>query len=222
MRLKLDMIRKIKNRVKSITKTQIVKNNIEGKDNKIHYKNANLTQVSFDILGNNNSILIKDGARINKLMFFIRGDNHVIEIEENCLINHGGCFWFEDKNGYLRIGKNTTIESAHIAITEDNSSVNIGENCMLAHDIDIRTGDSHSIIDENTGKRTNLAKNIAIDNNVWIATRAILLKGIKLGQNSVVATGAIVTSANGEEGVIWAGNPARIVKHGISWSRERL
>lgn len=216
------MIRKIENWIRNIIRTRIAKNNIEGKNNRIHYKNANLTQVSFDILGNNNSISIKHGARINKLMFFIRGNNHFIEIGENCSINHGGCIWFEDNNGYLRIGKKTTIESAHIAITEDNSSVNIGEDCMLAHDIDIRTGDSHSIIDENTNTRINPSKNIVINNHVWIATKAILLKGIKLGENSVVATGAILTAANGEEGVIWAGNPARIVKHGISWSRERL
>jgi len=42
----------------------------------------------------------------------------------------------------------------HIAVTE-NSKVLIGEDCMLANDIDIRTGDSHSVIDMETGERLN-------------------------------------------------------------------
>jgi len=48
-----------------------------------------------------------------------------------------------------------------------------------------------------------------------------VLKGVKIGENSVLATGSVVTKSCGS-GVILAGNPATEIKTGISWKRERI
>jgi acetyltransferase-like isoleucine patch superfamily enzyme len=108
----------------------------------------------------------------------------------------------------------------HIAVTE-NSKVIIGEDCMFANDIDIRTGDSHSVIDTQTGERLNYAGDVVISRHVWIAPHTVILKGVNIGENSIIATGAVVTKSC-EAGVIMGGNPAKAIKTGVSWKRERV
>jgi acetyltransferase-like isoleucine patch superfamily enzyme len=108
----------------------------------------------------------------------------------------------------------------HIAVTE-KSTVTIGEDCMFANDIDIRTGDSHSVIDTLTGERLNPAGDIFISRHVWVAPHTVILKGVNIGENSIVATGAVVTRSC-DPGVIIGGNPAKVIKTGVSWKRERI
>jgi acetyltransferase-like isoleucine patch superfamily enzyme len=91
---------------------------------------------------------------------------------------------------------------------------------MFANDIDIRTSDSHAILDARTGERINPARNVIIGDHVWIASHVVLLKGVEIGHDSVIAAGAIVTKSCGP-GVILAGNPATIIKRDITWRRER-
>ncbi|MBD0304315.1 MAG: hypothetical protein ICV85_19810 [Tolypothrix sp. T3-bin4] len=92
---------------------------------------------------------------------------------------------------------------------------------MLAYDIDIRCGDSHSIIDLSTGKRVNYAKDIKINDHVWIAAHIQILKGVTVGSNSVIATGAVVTKDIPSNSIA-AGVPAKVVKTNINWERQRL
>lgn len=92
---------------------------------------------------------------------------------------------------------------------------------MLADNIDIRCGDSHSIIDLSTGKRINYAKNISINDQVWIAAHTQILKGVTIGSNSVIAKGAVVTK-DIPSNCIAAGVPAKVVKSNNSWERQRI
>jgi acetyltransferase-like isoleucine patch superfamily enzyme len=93
---------------------------------------------------------------------------------------------------------------------------------MFAYDIDVRTGDSHSIISQSSNERINYAKDIFIGDHVWIAAHSILLKGSSISENSVVATGSVVTQAFEKKGIIIGGNPATQIKEGITWSRKRI
>lgn len=93
---------------------------------------------------------------------------------------------------------------------------------MLAYDIDMRTTDSHSILDLKTGKRINPAKNISIGAHVWIGSHVVILKGAEIGAHNIVAAGTVVTSMKTEPNVIVAGNPAKTVKSGIDWTYERI
>lgn len=199
-----------------------VAKHIVGDDNKIQLGVSFLKSVELDIVGNHNSILINDGCTLSGLKIHIRGDNHKIVIESGCRLNGGGVLWLDDHNCELTIGKNTTFEGVHIAVTEPFSRVDIGEDCMFAYDIDIRTGDSHSILDLATKQRLNFAKNVRIDRHVWVAAHCVLLKGVHVKEGSVVATGACVTKAFEESNVILAGNPAKVVKRQITWARERI
>lgn len=195
---------------------------IVGQGNVIQPGTSLLKSVEFDIVGNHNSVVVNDGCTLSGLKIHIRGDNHKIVIESGCRFVGGGVLWFEDSNGVLIVGKNTTFEGVNIAITEPFSRVDIGEDCMFAYDIDIRTGDSHSILDLATMQRLNFAANVRIDRHVWVTAHCTLLKGIHIREGSVVATGACVTKAFDEPNVVLAGNPAKVVKRQITWARERL
>ncbi len=194
---------------------------IRGKGNIVVSKGAFLKNCSIDICGNNNQIRIAPECVLRKVKFFVRGDGHIIEISPRVRINRFALLWCQDENGTLAIGEGTSIEEAHIAVSEPGSRIEIGSGCMFAYDIEIRCGDSHSILDAQTKKRINPPANVTIHDRVWIGMGAKILKGVEIGSDSVIATGAVVTKSV-PSGSISAGNPAKIVREGICWNNQRL
>jgi acetyltransferase-like isoleucine patch superfamily enzyme len=194
---------------------------IKGHNNRINIYQSILKNTCIDIQGSDNTIEIKSQTIIDNLTFHIRGSGHHISIGSNCRFNEGGTIWVEDEGCRLVVGDNTFILKAHISLTESNSSIEIGENCMLSSDIDIRSGDSHSIIDLSTGERINYASSIKIEDHVWIGAHAKVLKGVIIAKNSVVGMGSIVTK-NVLSNTVVAGIPAQTVKTNITWNSERI
>lgn len=93
---------------------------------------------------------------------------------------------------------------------------------MFANYIDLRTGDSHSIIDIVANKRINYAQNIEIGNHVWVASHVSILKGVNILSNSIVATRSVVTKKFYKENILIGGIPANIIKENITWNRNRI
>lgn len=193
---------------------------IKGRNNNICISKSIIKNSSFDIQGNDNTIKIDSQSIIENLTFYIRGSGHNISIGSNCRFNQGGTIWIEDEGCSLTIGDNTLILQADISLTESSSSIEIGKDCMLSSDIDIRSGDSHSIIDLSTGERINQASNIKIEDHVWIGAHARILKGVTIAKNSVVGMGSIVTT-NVYSNTVVAGIPAKTVKTNITWDSDR-
>ena len=167
-----------------------------------------------------NTIILHPGAIIRNTIFHIHGSNNFIEIGENASVN-GAEFWIENNNNSITVGASTNLcGKIHLACTE-GKSIRIGRDCLFSSEIVFRTGDSHSIVDME-GKRINLPEDIVIGDHVWMGYRVIISKGVKIPDNTVVGTGAIVTKEFDEENTILAGVPARVVKSGIDWSLDRL
>lgn len=201
----------------------IPKKIIKGTDNVFEIDtSAILLNCVFDIEGNNNRIEILESSILNNVSFFIRGDNNSIKIGKRVKFNRGGSIWIEDYSCEAVIGENTSLEDVHIAVTEPNSKIHIGEDCMFAYGIDIRTGDSHSILDTTTNERINFAQDVSIGNHVWIAAHVSILKGVNIPDNSVVATRAVVTKSFHEKNILIGGMPAKKLKDNINWDRERI
>lgn len=191
---------------------------IQGLNNNV-FNEGVFEKVIIDIIGNNNTIEIGKNTVIKNTLIYLRGNNHKLVIKDNCYFK-GGELWIEDNDGTILIHENTTVEHAHIAVTEPFSILEIQRDCMLAQNIEIRTGDSHSIIDNETGKRINKAANVFLGEHVWIGTHVKILKGVTIGNNSIVGTGSIVTT-NVPSFSIAAGIPAKVVRSGIDWTRDR-
>ena len=182
-----------------------------------------LKRISFDIDRSSNVIIeMGKGVKLNNLKIYVRGNNHKIVFGDSVRISRG-VIWMEDYSCLLKIGNRTTIESAELACTEPNSIIEIGENCMFSKEIEVRTGDSHSVLDSTTNERLNFAKNIKIADRVWVGAHVKILKGAYINSDVVVGIGSVVTGNKPlENNSIYAGFPAKCIKQGISWTRERL
>lgn len=209
---------RIRNRVPGNT----ISRKVRGKNNCIRFHKSLLNGVSFDIIGQNNRIDIADDCTLNQVSFHIRGDNHHITIGRNCRFNRSAQLWLEDSQCLLEIGEGSTFEHVHLAVTEPGSQIRIGRDCMFAYDIDVRSGDSHAILSRETGERINPARDVIIANHVWVAAHCTILKGVSIPEDCVVATGAVVTRSFDTPGIIIGGNPAKAIRSGITWGRERF
>ncbi|AUZ60627.1 hexapeptide repeat family transferase [Pseudomonas sp. XWY-1] len=98
----------------------------------------------------------------------------------------------------------------------ENSNVIIGKDCLFANP-QLLSSDMHSIFAEN-GERINYSRDILLGDRVWLATNALILKGAQISNDTVVGAGAVVSGRH-PSNVVIGGNPAKIIKSGITWSR---
>lgn len=124
---------------------------------------------------------------------------------DDCIFDARPDLFTQGPKAVLRIGKNTFINGSRIATFE---SITIGNNCILA-DVRMMDTDFHSV-DKNRMQPEAVIKNapIVIENNVWISAASAVLKGVTIGQDSVIAFGSVVV-ANVPPGKIFGGNPAK-------------
>ena len=93
-----------------------------------------------------------------------------------------------------------------------NTTITIGDNVIIASDVIIKDGDGH-IVDNKPEKKS---QPITIGDHVWIADRAIILKGVTIGDGSIIAAGAVVTKDVPKNSMV-AGVPAKIKKENVKW-----
>ncbi|HLR32984.1 MAG TPA: sugar O-acetyltransferase [Fodinibius sp.] len=91
----------------------------------------------------------------------------------------------------------------------DVAEVRFGDNCLLAPQVGIYTA-THPLAPEKRNSGLEMAKPITIGDNCWIGGHATINPGVHIGNNVVVASGAVVTKSFGDNVVI-GGNPAAII-----------
>lgn len=93
----------------------------------------------------------------------------------------------------------------------DVCEIQIGDNCMIAPGVHIYTA-THPLdpTARNSGKE--FGKPVTIGHNVWIGGRAVINPGITIGDNAVIASGAVVTK-DVPANYIVGGNPAKAIGH---------
>ena len=96
------------------------------------------------------------------------------------------------------LNRNTEVVAAR--------SVRVGRDCKIARDVIIMDTDQHAL----PGAEL-IVRPVEIGDRVWIGARAIVLKGVTVGHDAVIAAGAIVTRDVPAHGIV-AGNPARPVR----------
>jgi len=113
------------------------------------------------------------------------------------------------KNGHLVLDGGYINEGVEITCA---SKITIGKDCTIARDAVIRDYDGHTIELQDF----NIAEEIMIGEHVWIGNRAMVLKGVTIGDGAIVAAGSVVTT-DVPANCIVAGVPARIIKENINW-----
>ncbi|RBW65259.1 maltose O-acetyltransferase [Vibrionales bacterium C3R12] len=132
-----------------------------------------------------------------KTLFGNTGSEINIEPHFNC-----------DYGKNIHVGENFYVNFGCVIL--DCAEVNIGDNCMIGPQVGIYTA-CHPIdpLERISGKE--FAKPITIGHNCWIGGHATINPGVTLGDNVVVASGAVVTKSF-ESNVVIGGNPARVLK----------
>ena len=112
----------------------------------------------------------------------------------------------------ISIGKNVVIRSFSQIHCGQNAIIKIEDDVLIAPNVFITTN-NHIFRDIRTPIRLQggTSKDILIKCGSWISTGAVILPGVTVGKNSVVAAGAIVNKDVPDHTVV-AGVPAKIIK----------
>lgn len=178
-------------------------------------KNPNIKGTEINLIGHNISLSIGRETSIKNSKIYINGNFSSVTINNFCNIENS-CIMLQDHSCSLLINSSTVIRGGYIEVSEPNSSIKIGEGCFFEEKVNIRTGDSHSILDVLTNQKINHARNIVIEDRVWIGQGAWVLKGINVGCCSIVVAGSFVTR-NLPRNSLSSGIPACVERQNISW-----
>jgi acetyltransferase-like isoleucine patch superfamily enzyme len=136
---------------------------------------------------------------------------------------YAGCSFAIDGKGICRVGNFTLMNGALIMAEE---RIEIGSYCLISWNVGIADSDFHPLepaqrlIDaralapffKDRPPRPPLrTARVIIEDNVWIGMNATILKGVTIGENSVVAAGSVVSKSVPSNTVV-AGNPAIAIK----------
>ncbi|WP_105102858.1 sugar O-acetyltransferase [Microbulbifer pacificus] len=147
-----------------------------------------------------NSISQQDRPRRDRLiraLFGSAGQQIQIESPFHC-----------DYGENIHVGENFFANFGCVIL--DVAEVRFGDNCMLAPQVGIYTA-THPLDPEERRSGREYAKPVTIGNDCWIGGMAVINPGVTLGDNVVVASGAVVTRSYGDN-VVLAGNPARVIR----------
>lgn len=136
---------------------------------------------------------------------------------------YAGCSFSVGAEGRCSVGDFTLLNGALVMVEE---RIEIGSHCLISWNVGIADSDFHPLapgqrmIDaealapffKDRPPRPKLTtKPVIIRDNVWIGMNATILKGVTIGENSVVAAGSVVTKSV-EPNTVVAGNPAVPIK----------
>ena len=126
------------------------------------------------------------------------------EVDENF-----GLFppFYTDYGRNIKLGRHVFINAG--CCFQDQGGIEIGDNVQIGHQTVIATLNH----DLNPEKRWNMIPApVKIGNNVWLGSHSTILAGVTIGDNSVVAAGAVVTK-DVPANVVVGGVPAKIIKN---------
>ena len=115
--------------------------------------------------------------------------------------------FFTNFGRYISIGKNVFIN--HACSFLDMGGITIGDNVLIGPKVNL-VSENHPI--DPSQRKSLIGKPIIIKNNAWLGAGATILPGITVGENSIVAAGAIVTK-DVPDNTIVAGNPAKPIRN---------
>ena len=107
------------------------------------------------------------------------------------------------KDAVIRVGDGTYLNRGTEIVAA--RSVSIGRDCKIARDVIIMDTDQHEL----PGQLLQVQP-VVIEDRVWIGARAIVLKGVTIGHDSVVAAGAVVTKSVPPRSIV-GGVPAKVI-----------
>jgi acetyltransferase-like isoleucine patch superfamily enzyme len=188
-----------------------------GRNNKISIDDdvtADINRIPLVISGNDNVIKISSGVQLNTSFINVIGSNCHLEIGCGCRFIRGNLIL--DQASSIIIGNYNTWASG-VFRAEHETSIIIGNECMFAADIHIRTSDGHGIFDKITKERLNDSADVIIGDHVWLGQSSSVGKGVEIQRGTVLGQMSLATGKL-QANSIYAGVPAKKIKDGITWT----
>lgn len=185
---------------------------------KLSIKNKGLFCVSHKSkisIDKNVKVNIKDGFFFNMPWSGRQNQPALLSLGENSEFNIGyfrtycGTYISVAPNAKLSLGSGFLNNNSKISCFNE---ITIGEDVKISEDVIIRDSDNHTVLREGY----KMSAPIHIGNHVWIGVRAVILKGVTIGDGSIIAAGAVVTK-DVPPNTLVGGVPAKIIKNNISW-----
>lgn len=165
------------------------------------------------------NINLAHGCIFFGLPIFRRKPYSTIVIGENCRfrsdftsnligINRKCVIATHRKNAQLVIGRNSGFSGTVIGCFE---KITIGNNVICGANVLITDSDWHSIDPFSRNNSYPETKPVIINDNVWLGLNVVVLKGVSIGENTVIGANSLVTK-NIPANVIAAGNPCKIIR----------
>ncbi|HIQ66138.1 MAG TPA: sugar O-acetyltransferase [Candidatus Coproplasma stercoravium] len=114
--------------------------------------------------------------------------------------------FYTDYGRNIRVGKRVFINSG--CCFQDQGGIELGDGCLIGHQVVIATL-NHDLDPNKRGSM--IPAKVTLGKNVWVGAHATILPGVKIGDNAVIAAGAVV-SRDVPENTVVAGVPARVIK----------
>lgn len=120
----------------------------------------------------------------------------------------------------IKIGDNCRLNGT---IVFCRKKVVIGNYCMFGPGVIICDNDSHNTSPDPLIRRTGKVKElpVAIDHNVWIGMHSVIMKGVRLGENSIVTPKSVVVNDALPNSIV-GGNPAIFIKKIASFEDRNI
>jgi acetyltransferase-like isoleucine patch superfamily enzyme len=117
----------------------------------------------------------------------------------------------DEPGAIIEIGDYSRINGACIHAFK---KITIGKNCLIAANCQIFDGNGHDLSMDDVYNRVNTvgdAKEIVIEDAVWLGANVIVMPGVRIGKGSVIAAGSVVVKDIPPMSVA-GGNPAKVLK----------
>ena len=139
--------------------------------------------------------------------------NSTLEIEGDVSLYPGVVIYATNARILIKNGTIINGGTNIIALKE----IEIGEGCLMAHGVMIRDNDGHKLGDLD-GKELSMGiEKTTVGNYCWLGQKSMILKGVTLHNNVIVAAGAVVTKSVEPNNIV-AGIPAKVIKENVNWS----
>lgn len=111
----------------------------------------------------------------------------------------------------ISFGEGTTVCNHFTAVAE-GPGIEFGKNVLVGTGVSVFDSDFHEVDPAKRCSGTPKAGKVVIGDNVWIGERVTILKGAVIGENSVVAAGAVVSGIF-PKNVVIGGVPAKVIRN---------
>jgi acetyltransferase-like isoleucine patch superfamily enzyme len=110
----------------------------------------------------------------------------------------------------IQIGDNTLFNNT-VTLRAQGPGISIGPDCLFGTHVEVLDSDFHDL--HPARRRSGKARTAQVDigRNVWLGSGTRVMKGVTIGDETVVGAASVVTGSL-PAGVIAAGNPARVVR----------